>query len=165
MYGSLIRTLLVVGVIVVAIAAIFVFSKVVEDIVANAKKIKKDDYDKYKNKHCVYMLKRKMDNVIFYVGITKNLKARMAAHENDKRKPAFNPYLVAECKTDGSSRVLEQVLINSLALVELTIQGSNKIRSIAKTFNNRIKYKDVIADITDIYFNQIENETYLAMGM
>lgn len=131
----------VVGLLLVAIAAIVYICKsittIYNKIKSEAKEKNKDKYKKHKDKICVYVLTKTADpiNSVFYVGRTKNTVARYAHHKRTKGNCYM--FVVYICQSILESKIVEQAVLYACLAGGFTqiVYGqapSNQIRGIAK---------------------------------
>jgi RHS repeat-associated protein len=129
----------VVSLLLIAIAAIIYICKTIGNVYSTVQamtNVSKDEYKKFKNNICVYVLARKERKIgsVFYVGRTKNIVARYNAHA--KTKGAFYMYVVYTCTSVAQSRVVEQCVLAGCLTGKFTsiIFGaapSNRIKGIS----------------------------------
>ncbi len=104
----------VVSLLLIAIAAIIYLCKTIGNVYSTVQtkiNVSKNEYKKFKDNICVYVLARKERKIgsVFYVGRTKNIVARYNAHA--KTKGAFYMYVVYTCTSVAQSRVVEQCVL------------------------------------------------------
>ena len=182
MLAMILNIVVVVVVIVAIISLVIVISqftnKIYEDLQEkiNAKLI--NEYRKFKNKICVYVLTRRSNpfQSIFYVGRTKNILARYSHHSNPSSKyykGTFYMFVVYVCKNETESRIVEQGLLSACLVGKFTqiVLGqapSNRIRSIArnkiKSVVGQIDEPKRLADIISLLGCRSENELLNLLG-
>ena len=109
----------VVSLLLIAIAAIIYICKTIGNVYSTVQaktNVSKDEYKKFRNNICVYVLARKERKIgsVFYVGRTKNIIARHSQHSNKKSryyKGDFNMYVVYTCSSISQSKVVEQCVL------------------------------------------------------
>ena len=146
----------VVGLLLVAIAAIVYICKTIGNVYSTVKdkiNVSSTEYKRFRGKICVYVLARKQRkiNSVFYVGRTKNIVARYNRHR--KNKGLFYMYVVYTCSSVAQSRVVEQCVLAGCLTGKFTniIFGaapSNKIRGISSN-NTRNAVKKLGSETKD----------------
>ena len=140
--------LVVVGLLLIAIAAIVYICKTIGNVYSTVKSkidVSSTEYKRFKGKICVYVLARKQRkiNSVFYVGRTKNIIARYNKHK--KNKGSFYMYVVYTCSSVTQSKVVEQCVLAGCLTGKFTniifgMAPSNKIKGISsKNAKNAVK--------------------------